>query len=466
MQDITPVILCGGTGSRLWPMSRTQSPKQFQPVAGNGSLTFFQATVQRHRCKGYSKPIVVTAVQHKQTVQQQLDQIQCDATIICEPMARNTGPAVLAAAMVLAHAQPEGLMLVLPSDHMIAGNLNTPIFAMRRAANEGRIVTFGIKPAYPEIGYGYITGGGQFTNYDGLHRVAEFVEKPPIGKAVALVNSGASYWASGISLYTATTIIEEFARLEPATHKAVGQAVGMGEHVNSTLTLHPDSFRRAVDEPTERAIFENAKSVALAPIDVEWSDVGCWTSMHSIGRADEDGNVFEGDVIAVDTQNSLVRSDKRLVAVVGMSDVIVVDTPDALLVTARGKCQDVKTVVETLKAETRRESVRHLARQHHWGSSQQVMTSRDYEMTVLQINAGSSISIDPLPGRQIITGRGGLEFFDGFSRRSLMNGERILLDVSERVALTNTSNYTIDVILVTMKTSVASELQLGRMSHA
>ncbi len=466
MQDITPIILCGGTGSRLWPMSRTQSPKQFQPVGGSGSLTFFQATVQRHRSKGYTKPIVVTAVQHKQTVLQQLSQIQCDATVICEPMARNTGPAVLAAALVLADETPDGLMLILPADHMIAGNLNTPIFNMRQAASDGRIVTFGITPTYPEIGYGYITDGGRFTNYDGLHSVAEFVEKPPISKAVALVNSGASYWASGISLYAASTIIDEFARLEPKTHKAVSQAVTCAERSGDTLLLNPDSFRRAVNEPTERVIFERAKSVALAPIDVEWSDVGCWTSMHSIGMADEDGNVFEGDVIAVDTNNSLVRSDKRLVAVVGMSDVIVVDTPDAVLVTARGKCQDVKKVVETLKSETRRESVAHLSREHHWGTSRQVMTSKDYEMTVLQINAGSSISIDPLPGRQMITGRGELELFDGFSRRKLADGERILLDVSESMSLTNTSNDKVEVILVTMNKSVATELQLDRMSHA
>lgn len=466
MQDITPIILCGGTGSRLWPMSRTQSPKQFQPVGGSGSLTFFQATVQRHRSKGYTKPVVVTAVQHKQTVLQQLSQIQCDATVICEPMARNTGPAVLAAALVLAEDNLDALMLILPADHMISGNLNTPILNMRQAATDGRIVTFGITPTYPEIGYGYITDGGRFTNYDGLHSVAEFVEKPPINKAVALVNSGASYWASGISLYAASTIIDEFARLEPNTHKAVTQSVTCAERTDDTLLLHPDSFRRAVNEPTERVIFERAKSVALAPIDVEWSDVGCWTSMHSIGMADEDGNVFEGDVIAVDTNNSLVRSDKRLVAVVGMSDVIVVDTPDAVLVTARGKCQDVKKVVETLKSETRRESVSHLSRAHRWGTSRQVMTSQDYEMTVLQINPGASISVDPLPGRQMITSRGGLELFDGFSRRKLAEGERILLDVSETMSLTNTSNDKVEVILVTMSKSVGTELQLDRMPHA
>ena len=466
MQEIVPVILCGGTGSRLWPMSRTQSPKQFQPVGGAGSLTFFQSTIQRHRSAGYGKPVVVTAMQHRQTVQQQLEQIQCDATIICEPMARNTGPAVLAAATFLSEEDPEALMLIVPSDHVIEGNLNTPIFRMRQAAIEGRIVTFGIKPTYPETGYGYITDGGKFANYDGLHRVALFVEKPPLQDAVGLFNSGSAYWASGIALYAASTIIAEFARLEPKTHSAVTDAVVLAERDQNVLILQPESFRKAVNEPTERIIFEHAQAVALAPMDVAWNDVGCWTSMHAIGHADENGNVFEGDVISVGTTNSLVRSDKRLVAVVGMKDVIVVDTPDAVLVTARGKCQDVKKVVETLKAETRRESVRHLARQHSWGTSQHMLTSQDCEMTLLQINAGSSISIDPLPGRQMISGRGGLELFDGFSRRKLADGERVLLDVSERMGLTNTSGDKADVILVTMRSSVARDASVNHFRHA
>ena len=460
MQDIRPIILCGGTGSRLWPMSRTQSPKQFQPVAGTGSLTFFQTTVQRHRSKGFGKPVIVTAAQHYRTVQQQLSEIQCDATVICEPMARNTGPAVLAAAMVIEAETPDALMLILPADHIIEGNLNTPILAMRQAASDGLIVTFGITPTYPETGYGYITDGGAFANYGGLHRVAEFVEKPPLSKAATLVGTGCAYWASGISLYATTTIIQEFTRLDKTSLDAVGQAVTMGEWTGNCLMLHADSFRKATNEPTERVIFERAKSVAFAPLDVDWSDVGCWTSMHAIGTADADGNVLTGDVISVNSKNTLVRGGKRLVAVVGVSDVIVVDTPDAVLVTARGQCQDVKKVVETLKAESRRESVRHLARDHHWGKSEHVMTSRDHDMTMISINPGSSITVDPLPGRQIIAGRGGLAVFDGLRNRTLGKGERAMLDVLDRTKLTNTSSDRIDVILVTLNASISPSLPL------
>lgn len=466
MEEIRPVILCGGTGSRLWPMSRTQSPKQFQPVAGKGSLTFFQATVQRHRTKGFGRPVIVTAAQHAKLVKQQLQEIQCDVTIICEPMARNTGPAVLAAAMVIEAETPGALMLVAPSDHIIQGNLNSPILAMRQAAADGRIVTFGIRPTYPETGYGYISDGGAFSTYDGLHRVAQFVEKPPLSRARALMQSGCAYWASGISLYGAKTIMDEFARLDKTTSKAVRHAIDRGEQGQQGLLLHSDSFRRATNEPTERIVFEHSKSVALAPLDVEWSDVGCWTSMHAIGTPDEAGNVCQGDVISVGTTNSLVRSDGRLVAVVGMSDVIVVDTPDAVLVTARGKCQDVKKVTETLRAEARRESHQHVQRDHVWGQSQSVLTSPDYEMTMLKINPSASINIDPLPGRQIIAGRGDLELFDGFSRRTLSNGERVLLEVSEKFGLTNRSNDRAEVLLVTMNGTVSPELPMRDVSNA
>jgi mannose-1-phosphate guanylyltransferase/mannose-6-phosphate isomerase len=466
MEDIRPVILCGGTGSRLWPMSRSQSPKQFQPVAGKGSLTFFQSTVQRHRSKGFGKPIVVTAVQHRQFVLQQLAEIQCEATVILEPMARNTGPAVLAAALILEQETPDALMLILPADHIISGNLNTPILAMRKAAQDGRIVTFGIKPTYPETGYGYITDGGQFTTIDGLHRVAAFVEKPPLERAVALLSSGCAYWASGISLYSASTIIDEFARLDVTTLVAVRQAVEKGENSGARILLHPDSFRRATNEPTERIIFERAKSVALAPLDVDWNDVGCWTSMHAIGQEDEDGNVLQGDVISINNSNSFVRADKRLVAVVGMSDVIVVDTPDAVLVTARGKCQEVKAIVETLKTETRAEYVRHLEREHLWGKSHQIFNSDNYGLSVLAIDPGSNINIDPMPGRQVFVVRGDVEIFDGFSRRKLINGEGSLLGAIQATTVTNRSASKVEILLLTQNGTITADLKLEQVSNA
>ena len=188
--------------------------------------------------------------------------------------------------------------------------------------------------------------------------------------------------------------------------------------------------------------------------------------MHAISAANEDGNVLSGDVIAIDSNDTYVRSEDRLVAVVGLSDVIVVDTPDAVLVTERGKCQDVKKVVETLKAETRREAIRHTVREHQWGQSKHILTSSEHEMTLLRINPSASISIDPLPGRQIISGRAGLAIFDGLSRRTLEKGERVLMDVMDETRLTNTTMETLDVILVTLTSSISSEVEMLSVSNA
>ncbi|WP_425052172.1 mannose-1-phosphate guanylyltransferase/mannose-6-phosphate isomerase [Psychromarinibacter sp. S121] len=460
--DIHPVVLCGGSGSRLWPMSRAQSPKQFQSVNGAGSLTFFQATVQRHRGGVFADPYVVTSAQHAVVVRRQLDALQCPATVLAEPVARNTGPAVLAAALEIARKDPKGLMLVLPSDHVIIGNLNTPIMQMRQAAQDGRIVIFGIKPTYPETGYGYITDGGNFTEHKDLHRVAEFVEKPPLSRAAHLIQSGFAYWASGISLFMAETIIEEFKKLDRTTYDAVSNALERGEQGFHAFELHADSFRRATNEPTERNIFERSSAVALAPLDVQWSDVGCWTSMHSIGAQDESGNVLHGDVITINTENALVKAEKRLVAVVGMSDVIVVDTPDAVLVTQRGMCQNVKEVVETLKEEQRIEAVRHVTRDHDWGQSHQLLNNSDYDMSVIRINPGASISVDPLPGRQLISVHGKLEVFDGLSRRKLEAGERVVLEPDGSAHLTNTANDPVEALLVTMNSALIAAPEIVR----
>lgn len=466
MNKITPVVLCGGVGSRLWPMSRSQSPKQFHPIQGQGSNSFFQATVQRHRSDLYGEPVIVTAAAHASKVRGQLQGLQVEAKVISEPVARNTGPAVLAAALTLYEHNPTALLLVLPSDHVISGDFDTTIASATKAASDGHIVLFGITPQYAETGYGYIVDGGKYKNYDGLHSVSKFIEKPVQQVASSLVATKSAYWASGISLFSAETIINEYKRLEPATLRAVREALDNGREYEGDIYLAQGAFRRALNEPTERAIFERSSHVALAPADISWSDVGSWTSIYSISSTDSNGNALQGDVIAVDTENALVRSSNRLVAVVGVPEVIIVDTPDALLVTKRGKCQDVKKVVENLKTDERGEAKHHPQKEYFWGQSTNILNSGVCKMSMITINAGTSLEVKPIPGRRLISVKGDVDVFDGLQRRNLKPGEDIALDTNNAARLDNFSSDAAEVLLMSLSSSGDSDQDDRIMDYA
>lgn len=394
-KPIYPLVLCGGMGARLWPMSRIEQPKQFQPVRGKGSLSYFQTTVQRHRGDDFHSPIVVTSVAQTVLVHRQLQDLQIRSTVIAEPMGRNTGPAVLAAALTIAQTDPEALLLVLPSDHIITGNLNATVLSMREAANDGRIVLFGILPTYPETGYGYIVDGGEYGFIPGLHRVDRFIEKPPVEVARSLIASGNAYWASGISLFRADVIIEEFLRFDPQTFYTVSEAVSGGIRDENTLHLESRAFAKATSEPTERLVFERSPTTALAPaLNIEWDDVGAWNAVQKISAQSDDGNVKNGDIMVLDTKNSLIQSDSRLVAVIGLRDMIVIDTPDALLVTNRENAQNVKQVVDQLKSQSRREVQSHLIRETSWGRVEPLSKAQGYDMRMIVVAPGATVRVN------------------------------------------------------------------------
>ncbi len=397
---IFPLVLCGGMGSRLWPMSRVDQPKQFQPTAGSGSATYFQSTLLRHRTFGFQSPIIVTNFRHGPIVDRQMNELQISGTVIAEPMGRNTGPAVLAAALMILQEDPDALLLVLPSDHIIRGDMNGIVQSMAAPANEGRIITFGVAPRYAETGYGYITDAGASGTHSGLHNVDRFIEKPPVEKAQALIDGGLSYWASGISLFRADVIVEEYNRFDPLTAHMVDAALTLGLRRGASslrrghILLDEGTFRQARSEPTERAIFEVSERIGLAPLHgIDWDDVGAWSAVHRISDSDEHENVLTGDVIAIDTRNSLIQSDGRLVAVIGLDDVVVVDTPDALLVTHRDRSQDVKGLVERLQAANRTEVKSHVTRDTTWGQVEVLARSQGYDMRLITVNPGEALSI-------------------------------------------------------------------------
>jgi mannose-1-phosphate guanylyltransferase/mannose-6-phosphate isomerase len=392
MSHVYPLILCGGVGTRLWPLSRTANPKQFQRIDGNSALTFFHATVERQRDAGFGQLLVSVSRTHVSTVVRQLDELGCMADIIAEPVARNTGPAVLAAALRLLETDPDAMLCVLPSDHVIRGDLVAEIRNSIAAAERGHIVLFGVTPEYPETGYGYIVDAGPMVDLEGARRVSHFVEKPPLAQAVSLIAEGAAYWASGMSLFKASVLVDEFMRLDPVTYHAVARSLHLGTRGDQIIHLDAESFALSTNLPTESIIFEKSERIVLARLGLAWSDVGAWSALHYIGEKDGAGNVVSGDVIAVGMTNSYIRSSGKLIAVVGMDDVVVVDTDDALLVTTRAKSQDVKQVVKQLESLNRPELAAHVRSQMEWGEVRHVQRGPGYELRVVTLHPGRAFN--------------------------------------------------------------------------
>lgn len=460
MTRIYPLIVCGGVGTRLWPVSRTQSPKQFARVGDENSPTFFQSAIQRHTGPAYHAPVIVSAAKNRETLARQMDEIRCKGTVIHEPVGRNTGPAVLAAAMTLASRDPDAVMVVVPADHVIRGDLTPTVTAMLPAAKSGRIITFGIKPRYAETGFGYITDGGPVIGYPGLRKVERFVEKPPTRKARLLVESDIAYWASGLSMFAAATIIAEYRRFDPATVAAVESAVAAGRQAVDGFELSAEHFAQAKSGPTESVVFEKTDRISLAPLDVEWSDVGSWSAMYGISESGPLGNVLQGDVIVVETTNSMVRSTSRLVTVVGMKDVIVIDTPDALLVTRVGHCQDVKKVAEHLKGDNRPEAERHVPalpriEARDYGAFVPLFQSEGIEMSSARLAPGGTLDLTAGEARELVAGRGAVLVTGSGVNVALAPGVRLALAADRDVTVVNTGLEEAEVVLMTLHAGAA-----------
>ena len=343
---IRPVILSGGSGTRLWPMSRPEKPKQL--LALNADETMLQLTAMRAAGEGFAAPIVVANAAHAAMIDDQL--AQCGAapeTVILEPAGRNTAPAIALAA--LAAGGGEEALLVMPSDHVIA---DVPAFhAAIRAAmplvGDGWLVTFGIAPDAPETGYGWIRVGDALA--PGVHRVARFVEKPPLDAAEAMLAGGDHVWNGGIFLFRADIFLGALAAHAPDILAAAQEA--MAGAAREGTRLHPDAqaFAASPSESIDYAVMERAERVAVVPVSMGWSDLGSWDALHAISATDEAGNAHQGEVIAIDTANCLVRSDGARIAMVGVSDLIVVASGDDVLILPRGRSQEVKALLEAMK---------------------------------------------------------------------------------------------------------------------
>ncbi len=392
---IHPVILSGGSGTRLWPLSRAAYPKQLMPLVSTGSL--LQETVQRVGDRDrFAAPLLICNDEHRFMVAEQLHQdgIVPDR-IVLEPIARNTAPAAAAAAVLLAADDPDALMLLLPSDHHIGdpARFLAAVDTAAAAARQGALVTFGMAAERPETGYGYIRRGGALAGVTGCFQVDRFVEKPDLATARSYVADGHFAWNSGMFLFKAAQLIAELERHAPAVIAAARAAVAKAVSDLDFVRLDADAFATAPSISIDYAVMEKTDHAAVVPAEMGWTDVGSWGALWDIAARDGDGNTLIGDVIATDSRNSYVRGDGRLIAVVGVEDLIIVDTADALLVAPRAKAQDVKAVVERLKADGRSEQLHHRRVYRPWGSYESVDTGERFQVKRLTVKPGGRLSL-------------------------------------------------------------------------
>lgn len=392
---IHPVILAGGSGTRLWPLSRSAYPKQLLPLMSERSL--LQETVQRNGVDlGFARPIVICNEEHRFLIDDQLRELGVDPQqIILEPLARNTAPALAAVAIWLIARDPDALMLVQPADHVIGApeEFQRAVQAGLVAASDGSLVAFGIRPTRPEPGYGYIKVGPLMDQSDHVRTVDRFVEKPDIATATQYVDSGAYCWNSGIFLLSARRYLEELERLHPEILAACNRAVTEGQEDLGFFRLNSEAFGAAAALSIDHAVMEHTRHAAVVPVDMDWSDLGSWKAMREAGRSDIDGNVVIGDVVVRDAHNSYLRTEDKLLAVIGLDDIVVISTDDAVLVAKADRVDEVSRLVDQLKKGNRSESVSHSTCHRPWGSYRSVDTGDRFQVKRITVKPGAKLSL-------------------------------------------------------------------------
>lgn len=392
---IIPVILSGGSGTRLWPMSRETYPKQFLPLVGEH--TMLQNTALRVAgLEGMAAPLVVCNEEHRFMVAEQMRSagIQPHA-ILLEPVGRNTAPAVAVAALhaQAQHAHSDPLLLVLPADHVIRDvpGFRAAILQVCAAAEAGYLLTFGIVPSAAETGYGYIKAGSTLPQY-GVAQVERFVEKPDAATAAHYVASGAYYWNSGMFMFRASTFLAELERYAPTMLSACQQSLSAARSDRDFLWLEPAAFSACPKDSIDYALMEKTAHAAVMPLAVGWNDVGSWSALWEVGERDAQGNVERGDVMSIDSRNSYVDATSRLVATVGIEDLVVVETPDAVLVAQRERVQEVKDIVAQLQTGERHEGRLHRKVYRPWGYYDSIDFEQRFQVKRITVNPGASLS--------------------------------------------------------------------------
>ena len=392
---IHPVILSGGSGTRLWPMSRTLYPKQLLSLLGQDSL--LQQTVRRVADRqGFAAPLLVANEEHRFIIAEQLREIAAvPRALLLEPVGRNTAPAACIAALALTEAEPEPLMLLMPSDHTIGdpAAFTDAVERAATAARAGALVSFGITPQRAETGYGYIQRGSELDGAKGVFAVAEFVEKPGPEQAQAYVASSEHSWNSGIFLFPARVYLDELERLRPDMVASCRNALATAQRDSDFVRLGREAFAGCDSDSIDYAVMEHTRRAAVVPVSMGWSDVGSWDALWEMGDKDQHGNSIEGNVVAEDARNCYLRSEAGLVAAIGIEDLVVVSTADAVMVAPRNRTQDVKKLVARLVKDSRDEADALPTVHRPWGTFTSLHNGHRVQVKHIMVKPGGKLSL-------------------------------------------------------------------------
>jgi len=387
-----PVILSGGSGARLWPLSRSMYPKQF--LAMNSDYSMFQETLRRLDGLDHKAPIVICNADHRFLAAEKLRELgTAPQSIILEPMGRNTAPAIAVTALAALEASDDPILLVLPADHAIKDKkpFHHAILAAEKLAKDGALVTFGIVPHQPHTGYGYIKRGK--TAHNGGYDVEKFVEKPDQDTAIKFLKSGDYLWNSGMFMFRASRYLEELEKFQPEVLRHAKLAYEAAAADFDFIRLDAEKFAECPGISIDYAVMEHTAQAQVVPLDAGWSDIGSWASLWQVCEKDSEGNSLTGDIIAEDTQECYIMAENKLVTTVGVKDLIIVDTKDALLVAHKDRSEEVKNIVERLKSDDRSETALHREVYRPWGKYDSIGFGDRDQVKRITVNPGAKLSI-------------------------------------------------------------------------